>query len=92
MSSAATCDCDGVSIQDRSRYKEDGFDLDLSYITENCIAMSLPATGLEAKYRNPIEEVVRFFRVKHQPNKVPRYITFTLCSMCLVPDPPVPGA
>eukprot|EP00961_Rhodomonas_salina_P181740 2453186-Rhodomonas_salina.7 len=27
--------------------EEDGFDLDLSYITETCVAMSLPATGLE---------------------------------------------
>ena len=40
-----------------SRYRKDGFNLDLTYITPQCIAMSLPAVGVEANFRNPIEEV-----------------------------------
>lgn len=57
------------------RYRKDGFDLDLSYVTPSCIAMSLPAVGAEATYRNPIEEVHRFFNSKHQDT----YLIFNLC-------------
>ena len=41
----------------KARYRRDGFDLDLTYITPTCIAMSLPAVGAEASYRNPLPEV-----------------------------------
>jgi PTEN phosphatase family protein len=59
-----------------SRYKKDGFNLDLSYITPQCVAMSLPAVGIEANYRNPIEEVARFFNTKHPD----RYLIVNLCA------------
>lgn len=58
------------------RYKKDGFNLDLTYITPQCIAMSLPAVGVESNYRNPIEEVSRFFNTMHADN----YLIVNLCS------------
>lgn len=39
------------------RFKDDGFDLDLTYITKNVIAMGFPSHGTEAAYRNPMTEV-----------------------------------
>lgn len=37
--------------QDKNRYKDANFDLDLTYITKQVIAMSLPASGVERTYR-----------------------------------------
>lgn len=42
----------------KNRFKENGFNLDLTYITNRVIAMSFPASGfIEKAYRNDIEEV-----------------------------------
>ena len=35
------------------------------YCTPRLIAMSVPATGLTALYRNPLSDVVRFFETRH---------------------------
>lgn len=55
----------GAVSGQRRRYKQDGFDIDATYITERLLAMSVPAMGTESIYRNPISEVVRFFETKH---------------------------
>ena len=34
-----------------SRYQQDGFDLDLTYVTNRVIATSFPSTGLWSLYR-----------------------------------------
>lgn len=47
------------------RFLEDGFDLDLTYITPRIIAMGAPSEGSEAAYRNPLPEVQRFFEARH---------------------------
>jgi hypothetical protein len=41
----------------RRRIKEEGFNLDLTYITSRVIAMSYPSHGMEQYYRNPVDKV-----------------------------------
>eukprot|EP01052_Picozoa_sp_SAG31_P021978 SAG31_NODE_1726_length_7435_cov_8.883043_8_plen_122_part_00 len=67
-----------VSKQKR-RFKEDGFDLDLSYITESIIAMGIPSQGVEGAFRNPMSEVIRFFEHYHPEGA-------KIFNLCIEPD------
>jgi phosphatidylinositol-3,4,5-trisphosphate 3-phosphatase/dual-specificity protein phosphatase PTEN len=49
----------------KKRLIEEGYNLDLTYITRNIIAMGYPAQGIEGKYRNPIEKVNSYLLKKH---------------------------
>eukprot|EP01047_Picozoa_sp_COSAG01_P004270 COSAG01_NODE_140_length_24259_cov_41.225096_7_plen_141_part_00 len=52
----------GVVSKKKRRFQKDGFDLDLSYITPQVIAMGFPSVGSEARYRNPMSQVQAFFQ------------------------------
>ena len=41
----------------KKRFREEGYNLDLTYVTPRVVAMSFPASGIEKYYRNPIQNV-----------------------------------
>ena len=50
----------------RKRLDQDGFNLDITYITNRVLAMSFPASGMESMYRNSKAEVIRYLDTKHE--------------------------
>jgi len=66
----------GKVSKKKIRFQQDGFDLDLTYITNALIAMGFPSESLAGVYRNNMKDVQRFFNTRH-PKK---YHLFNLCS------------
>jgi hypothetical protein len=59
----------------KKRFIQDGYDLDLAYITPRIIVHGFPATGLEHIYRNPRYEIKRFMDAHHKDH----YRMFNFC-------------
>ncbi|XP_059449645.1 phosphatidylinositol 3,4,5-trisphosphate 3-phosphatase and protein-tyrosine-phosphatase PTEN1 [Corylus avellana] len=59
----------------RRRMLVDGYDLDMSYITDRLLAMSFPAERMRAMYRNPLWQVKSVLDMRHQG----KYKIYNLC-------------
>ena len=62
--------------REKRRYVQEGFNLDLSFITDRIIAMGYPSTGVEALLRNNMKHVQKFFKEKYSHH----YKVYNLCS------------
>ncbi|CAF0865999.1 unnamed protein product [Brachionus calyciflorus] len=63
--------------QNRKRYVDDKYDLDLTYITDRIIAMGYPSDKLlQSLIRNQIEKVSKYLNEKHRES----FKIFNLCS------------
>ncbi|GAB5355397.1 hypothetical protein AAMO2058_000202000 [Amorphochlora amoebiformis] len=72
----------------KRRFIGGGFDLDLTYIEPQLIAMGLPSVNYEGLYRNPLREVVRFFNTRHKT----QYRIYNLCDERDYPEEGFQGA
>merc|ERR1719480_211622 len=66
--------------ENKRRFQVDGYDLDLTYILTNVIAMSFPSKGTTAMYRNNIDNVAKFFEEKYSDHENIDYMIYNLCS------------
>lgn len=62
--------------KEKRRFEEDGFNLDLTYVTSRLVAFGYPAESLEGIYRNHYKDVYNFFEQRHPE----RYRIYNLCT------------
>jgi phosphatidylinositol-3,4,5-trisphosphate 3-phosphatase and dual-specificity protein phosphatase PTEN len=61
--------------QDRHRFKDGKYDLDLTYVTQRVIAMAMPTKGFSTAWRNGVEEVSAMLHDYHGHN----FMIWNLC-------------
>ncbi|RLN13785.1 hypothetical protein BBO99_00005535 [Phytophthora kernoviae] len=61
--------------KEKRRFSADGFDLDLTYVTQRLVALGYPAEKIEGIYRNHYRDVFRFFEQRHSG----QYRVYNLC-------------
>ncbi|ETI33840.1 hypothetical protein F441_19354 [Phytophthora nicotianae CJ01A1] len=61
--------------QNKRRFQQDGFDLDLGYVHPRVIVMGYPAVGVELLFRNPRSEVQQFLEERHGGD----YFVYNFC-------------
>eukprot|EP01065_Artemidia_motanka_P053139 TRINITY_DN9784_c0_g1_i1.p1 TRINITY_DN9784_c0_g1~~TRINITY_DN9784_c0_g1_i1.p1 ORF type:complete len:829 (+),score=189.94 TRINITY_DN9784_c0_g1_i1:158-2644(+) len=66
----------GLVSKKKIRFQQDGYDLDLTYITPRIVAMGYPSVGREQFYRNPMSSVEALFEQYHRGH----YKVYNLCS------------
>uniref|UniRef100_A0A7S2RP25 Phosphatidylinositol 3,4,5-trisphosphate 3-phosphatase and dual-specificity protein phosphatase PTEN n=1 Tax=Rhizochromulina marina TaxID=1034831 RepID=A0A7S2RP25_9STRA len=62
--------------KEKRRFKDDKYDLDLTYITPKIVAMGFPASDFESAFRNDADDVYSFFESRHKGH----YKFYNLCS------------
>lgn len=67
--------CRSAVSRKKRRYTQNGFDLDLVYLTDRIIVHGFPANGLEHIYRNPRLEIKRFLDLNHENH----YMLYNFC-------------
>lgn len=60
----------------KKRLVEDGFNLDMTFITPRIVAMGFPSEGREGWYRNKMTDVLRYFDGRYKDH----YKVYNLCS------------
>jgi len=70
-----------VVSKQRRRLFVEGYDLDMSYITDRILAMSFPAERMRAVYRNPLWQVRSVLEMRHQGHYKVWYPYFS-CKKC----------
>ena len=62
--------------KNKRRFQEDGFNLDLSYVMDNVIAMGYPSESMESMYLNSLDDVKRFLEEQHKDH----FKVYNFCS------------